>query len=83
MKGYVQLVHCYYSIDHSDQTLLVHLVCQSYAIIVDNAILKWSRTLYAERYIEPSASKVEYKNRAPYIWNKLVEIMDALIVSVI
>ena len=40
MKGYVQLVHCYYSIDHSDQTPLIHLVWQSYAIFVDNADLK-------------------------------------------
>ena len=40
MKGYVQLVHCYYSIDHSDQTPLIHLVWQSYAIIVDNTVLK-------------------------------------------
>ena len=66
MKGYVQLVHCYYSIDHSDQTPLIHLVWQSYAIIVDNTVLKWSKILYAWKYIEPSASKVEYKNRAPY-----------------
>ena len=40
VKGYVQLVHCYCSIDHSDQTPLIHLVWQSYAIIDDNTVLK-------------------------------------------